>query len=97
MTAWRSGISVLPQDAEKASQVKQHPHQTEVIFILQGSLELHFGSSSKIARVRLLSAGEHFVISPGVCHWITPAGSGEAVYLFVKTNPAQEPRSQPCA
>jgi mannose-6-phosphate isomerase-like protein (cupin superfamily) len=90
------GISVLPQDAEKASQVKQHPHQTEVLFVLQGSLELHYGSPPDFS-LRLLSADEHFVISPGVCHWITPAGSGEAVYLFVKTNAAQEPRSQPCS
>ena len=86
------GIAVLPEDAEKARKPKRHPHQTEVIFVLEGSLTLHRVGE----RDRVLAKHEHFVIEQDVCHWVTPVAGQKAVFVFVKTNPAQEPRGVDC-
>jgi len=89
------GLAVLPEDCEKAGQHKRHPHQVEVIFVLRGKVDLHLSEGNK-AVDKVLEAGDYDVISKGVCHWITQHGADEAAYLFVKTNPAKEPRSQTC-
>lgn len=87
------GLAVLPEDSQKAGHPKRHPHQTEVIFVLQGSLRLWWGNEAKHGN-RVLVEGNHYVIRKNLRHWITPLDDSRSVYVFVKTNPAQEPRSQ---
>ena len=89
------GLAVLPQDAEKAGQAKRHPHQTEVIFVLDGSLRLLYQSHDK-TEARVLKRGDYFAISKNVCHWVEPVEGVEAAYLFVKTAPARQPREEDC-
>ena len=89
------GISVLPQDAEKASISKRHPHQKEVLFILEGSLRLEIEEDGKL-RGELLREGDVFVIQPGQCHRILPVDGQSGAFLFVKTQPAREPRGEAC-
>jgi Arc/MetJ-type ribon-helix-helix transcriptional regulator len=86
------GIAVLPEDAEKAKLRKRHPHQVEVIFVLDGALRLHIEANSPL----LLQKGDHYVVGKNVCHWITPDENEPGVFVFVKTNPAQEPRGVSC-
>lgn len=87
------GLAVLPEGAEKASHPKRHPHQVEVIFILQGSICLFWGKEAEHQN-HVLIEGDYHVIEKGVRHWITPHEGDHAVYVFVKTNPADEPRSE---
>jgi len=89
------GLAVLPEDAEKAGQPKRHRHQVEVIFVLEGALDLHMNMEDGAQRIPL-EKGEHHVIERNKCHWVTPRAGADAVYLFVKTNPAMEPREEPC-
>jgi Arc/MetJ-type ribon-helix-helix transcriptional regulator len=86
------GIAVLPEDAAKALTRKRHPHQVEVIFILDGALRLHVEANAPM----VLRKGDHYVIGKNVCHWITPIENQSGTFAFVKTNPAQEPRGVPC-
>jgi hypothetical protein len=86
------GIAVLPEDVEKAGRPRRHPHQVEVVFVLQGSLRLHSGENSN-SRCAVLAAGDYQVIKKDVRHWITPHERDDAIYAFVKTNPTEEPRS----
>jgi Arc/MetJ-type ribon-helix-helix transcriptional regulator/quercetin dioxygenase-like cupin family protein len=86
------GIAVLPEDAAKALVRKRHPHQVEVIFVLDGALRLHIEAEAPL----VLKKGNHFVIGENVCHWITPIENQPGVFVFVKTNPAQEPRGVSC-
>jgi mannose-6-phosphate isomerase-like protein (cupin superfamily) len=89
------GISVLPEDSEKAGVSKRHPNQREVIFVASGRLRLELQESgSRVERV--LDAGDVVVIHPGQCHRVTPVDTGDACYLFVKTDPAREPTEEPC-
>ena len=94
-TALAFGISVLPENAEKAAKSKRHPHQVEVIFVLDGSLDLHVEGRQGV-EIHSLSQGDHYVIGKDVCHWITPQEGRSAVFAFAKTNPALEPRSIDC-
>ncbi len=86
------GIAVLPEDAEKAKAPKRHPHQVEVIFVLDGGLDLHLEGRLPIT----LRTNDHYVIEKNVCHWVTPLAHEPGAFLFVKTNPAQEPRGISC-
>jgi len=86
------GIAVLPEDAEKAKARKRHPHQVEVIFVLEGGLNLYIEGSAPIT----LRKSDYYVIGKNVCHWVTPLEEQPGVFLFVKTNPAQEPRGVSC-
>jgi mannose-6-phosphate isomerase-like protein (cupin superfamily) len=86
------GIAVLPEDAAKAKLRKRHPHQVEVIFVLEGALTLHIEDSAPA----VLQKGDHYVIPKNVCHWITPHENKAGAFAFVKTNPAQEPRGVSC-
>ena len=90
------GIAVLPEDAAKAGLRKRHPHQTEVIFVLDGVLRLEVATAGGQPVRRDLAQGDVYVIEPGACHRITPVEGREAAFLFVKTNPAQEPRGEDC-
>ena len=89
------GIAVLPEDEPKASHPKKHPHQTEIIVVMQGSLCLYYEHNSKIIE-KILYDYDHFVIDKGICHWISSYNDNDAVYLFIKTNPSQEPRGENC-
>lgn len=91
------GLAVLPEDAEKAGLSKRHPHQKEVIIVLDGVLHLEVVKQSG-ERVELdLTQGDLYVIEEGECHRITPVDGKDAAFLFVKTNPAQEPRGEDCS
>ena len=89
------GISVLPEDAAKAGLIKSHPHQTEVIIVLSGKLYLEVVKDQQLKKVQL-SADDVFVINKGECHRILPVENQSATFLFVKTNPAREPKSEKC-
>lgn len=89
------GMAILPQDASKAGVPKRHPYQTEIIIVLKGSLCLHHDINGKRTE-KILSENDHFVIANDTCHWVTCIDDSDAVYLFVKTNPSQEPRSESC-
>lgn len=89
------GVSVLPQDAAKAGLRKRHPHQVEVIFVLKGQVRLYLEQDGRM-QPKTVQQGEHYVIGKNKCHWIEPENSGDAAYLFVKTNPDVPPRSTPC-
>ena len=86
------GIAVLPEDAAKAFTRKRHPHQVEVVFVLEGALHLHVEANAPV----LLQKGDHYVIGKNVCHWVTPIENQPSAFAFVKTNPAQEPRGVSC-
>jgi len=88
------GLSVLPQDEEKAGKHRKHPHQTEYIIVLEGTIDICLDDETIT-----LSKGEHetFEIPKNTCHWIAMGKqSKEAAYLFIKTNPSLQPRSQDC-
>ena len=90
------GLAVLPEDAEKAGLSKRHPHQKEVIIVLDGTLRLEVVKQSG-ERVELdLCQGDLYVIEEGECHRITPVDGKDAAFLFVKTNPTEEPRGEAC-
>lgn len=90
------GLAVLPEGADKAKAAKRHPHQTEVLVVLEGSLRLFCRVGAKINE-QILKRGDHFVIPKNTCHWVEPVDGGDAAYLFLKTNPAEEPREEPCS
>lgn len=87
------GIAVLPEDAAKAGLWKKHPHQQEVIFVLQGALRLIIDDRPE----DVVGEGELRVIEKGQCHRIVPAEDEHGVYLFCKTNPAKEIMAENCA
>ena len=89
------GIATLPEDAEKAGRRKRHPHQQEVIFVLDGRLRLEVDEGGEVAE-KLLQQGDVFLIPPGQCHRIQADDELDAPDMFVKTNPPLEPRSEDC-
>ena len=90
------GLAVLPEDADKAGLRKRHPHQTEVIVVLDGTLRLEVTKNSGQPVQCVLAQGDVYVIEPGECHRILPVEGQDAAFLFIKTNPAQEPRGEDC-
>jgi quercetin dioxygenase-like cupin family protein len=90
-----AGISVLPQDLAKASKWKRHPHQTEVLFVLDGELIAELRQECGPVQHRL-RVGDVLIIPPGTCHRVLTAENREAAYLFAKSNPVTEPRSEDC-
>ncbi len=90
------GLAVLPEDAEKAGLSKRHPHQKEVIIVLDGTLQLEVVKQSGDRVEVALTQGDLYVIEEGECHRITPVNDQDAAFLFVKTNPAEEPRGEDC-
>ena len=86
------GIAVLPEDAAKALTRKRHPHQVEVMFVLEGAMRLHIESNEPV----VLRKGDYYVVDKNVCHWVTPLENEPGAFAFVKTNPAQEPRGVSC-
>jgi mannose-6-phosphate isomerase-like protein (cupin superfamily) len=89
------GLSVLPEDSEKAGVAKLHPYQNEVIFVLTGSLMLEFEEEGKTIR-KVMNEGDVHIIPAKQCHRVLYIEKKNAVYLFVKTNPAEEPREELC-
>jgi quercetin dioxygenase-like cupin family protein len=89
------GIAVLPEDAEKAGKRKRHPHQVEIGVVLRGKLCLHMLEKNQ-ERSCDLKEGDEYVIQRDVCHWITAIPNTPSAFLFLKTNPAQEPRGVDC-
>lgn len=91
------GIAVLPEDQEKAGIWKKHPHQEEVITVVEGSLNLELKKDNKIVE-KTLTEGEIKVIEKGQCHRVLPIknSNNHAIYIFLKTNPVQEPRGENC-
>jgi hypothetical protein len=90
------GIAVLPEDSDKAGLRKRHPHQIEYIVVLQGSIIVNIKKIG-ITFKKTLYTKESFIIKKNVCHWtIINKDCDNAAYLFVKTNPSQEPREKGC-
>ena len=87
------GLSVLPEDRAKAGISKRHPQQQEVIFVLNGALLLEVERNGR-AIPEKLEAGTMRVIEKGQCHRISPINNQDATFLFVKTNPGEEPREE---
>jgi len=90
-----AGFSVLPEDVWKSSVAKRHPHQSEVILVLEGELDLELLEEGGWHTTRLKS-GEVKVILPGICHRIFSGNEDPAAFLFVKTHPARKPREEDC-
>jgi quercetin dioxygenase-like cupin family protein len=89
------GLSVLPEDEPKSSEPKRHPHQCEVIFVLEGNLCVEVVKDGRWEPTDL-HTGQVKLIRPNECHRILSRGQG-AVFLFVKTLPAKEPRGESCS
>lgn len=89
------GIAILPEDNEKAGIPKRHPRQIEIIIVIKGSLSLLYDQDDQI-KEQIIKENECFVIDKGICHWITSVDEGDAAYIFIKTNPSEEPRSYLC-
>jgi quercetin dioxygenase-like cupin family protein len=93
------GFAILPEDRGRAAQWKRHPHQTEVILVLEGTilLEESNGNRDEIASTRL-DVGDVRLLSPGTCHRVTlwSSSATKATYLFLKSNPVAEPRAEAC-
>jgi quercetin dioxygenase-like cupin family protein len=89
------GVAVLPEDAAKAGRWKRHPHQTEVMVGLEGAFTLETRSGDAVER-RRIEPGGCAVIPPDVCHRVVALDGAPAAFLFVKTNPAREPRAHDC-
>ncbi len=89
------GIAVLPEGAEKAAHWKRHPHQNEMIAVIEGAILLERKEDTGVSASRL-QQGEMIVIPTGVCHRVLAVPNTRAAYLFVKTNPALEPRGESC-
>lgn len=90
------GLAVLPEDSAKAGKPKIHPNQTELTLTLRGSLCVHYERGDKVIK-QVLNENDYVIIQPGVCHWVTGLDKVDSVYIFLKTNPAQEPRGQSCS
>lgn len=88
------GLSALPEDESKSKRPKRHPHQHEVIFVLDGALRLELLKDGQWQPFDL-TAGQVRIIYPNECHRILSSGQ-QAVFLFVKTLPAKEPREFDC-
>ena len=89
------GLAVLPEDEQKSRVAKRHPHQSEVICVIDGILRLEVDEEGQTSE-RILEQGQVYVIHPGRCHRITSIDERSAAYLFVKTNPVEEPREEYC-
>ena len=90
------GISVLPEDSEKAGLKKKHPHQTEYLVVLNGTIDVFIKPKNKIEQI-VLHENESYEIQKDICHWISINESCKsAAYMFIKTNPSKEPKSKEC-
>lgn len=89
------GLSVLPEDEWRSSREKLHPHQHEVIFVLEGSLCAEVLRNGRWEATDLME-GQVKIFYPNECHRIISGGK-RAVFLFVKTRPAEEPRELDCS
>src|SRR5208283_2293893 len=86
------GLSALPEDRAKTEIWKRHPKQQEVIFVLNGAIWLEIEDAAP----EKLEAGTMQAIEKGQCHRISPVNNQDATFLFVKTNPAEDPKEEHC-
>lgn len=89
------GISVLPEDKEKSYVSKYHEHQQEIIVVIDGTILLELKTENGISE-NVLNQGDVFVIEKKQCHRISSVKDQDAAFMFIKTNPAHEPRSNDC-
>jgi mannose-6-phosphate isomerase-like protein (cupin superfamily) len=90
------GIAVLPEDEPKSIIAKKHPHQTEIVVVLDGEMYLDTPTDGTWHPTDLAAGGVK-VIPPGECHRIRSKENKEAAFLFIKTHPAEGPREEPCS
>jgi quercetin dioxygenase-like cupin family protein len=72
-----------------------HPRATEVIFVLQGSLDVGFVTTANRLYARTVCAGEVFVFPRGLVHYQRNNGGGPAAVLSAFDS--QLPGTQPVA
>jgi len=72
-----------------------HPRATEVIFVLQGSLDVGFVTTANRLYARIVCAGEVFVFPRGLVHYQRNNGGGPAAVLSAFDS--QLPGTQPVA
>ncbi|RJP61087.1 MAG: hypothetical protein C4539_20400 [Ignavibacteriales bacterium] len=89
------GIAVLPEDLDKSYLSKYHEHQQEIIIGLNGTIVLDIKDGESILK-KNIAEGDIFVIEKKQCHRISSLQNKNAAFLFIKTNPAIEPRSNKC-
>jgi quercetin dioxygenase-like cupin family protein len=93
--AFAIGIAVLPEDEAKSSKIKRHPHQNEIIVVIEGSILLDVETNGVMNR-KHLKTGDYWVLEIDQCHRILSDKKQDAVYLFLKTHPCDEPLSIDC-
>jgi len=89
------GVAVLPEDGPKAGRWRRHPHQTEMLIVLEGELIVEFRDTSAVTQHTGV-VGSVFTIPPGTCHRVLAVEGTPAAYLFAKTHPVTEPRALEC-
>jgi len=89
-------VSVLPEDAPKASVPGYHPGSTEVYVTFQGRLTIEYLDDGRV-QTRDVAQHEVAVLPPGQCHRIVPAPDQPAASLIVKTNLSHEPGVVRCS
>ena len=83
-------LSVLPEDADKASVPGYHPGSTEVYVTFQGNLVMEFLEDGRVQE-RRLGPFDTFTMPPGLCHHVRPDSKTAATSLIVKTNLHHKP------
>lgn len=90
------GISALPNDIDKASMPKYHPHQVEIMIPIQGSVCVETYTPHDGLDQTTIKQGkcDYAAIKSSVCHRIRQfqSASDHAAFFFVKTNVGREPR-----
>jgi hypothetical protein len=90
------GISALPNDIDKASMPKYHPHQVEIMIPIQGSVCVETYTPHAGLYQTTIKQGkcDYITINSAVCHRIRPIqrSSDHAAFFFVKTNVGREPQ-----
>eukprot|EP00250_Pteridium_aquilinum_P027609 c35306_g1_i1 orf=25-699(-) len=85
------GLSFLRVDYAKGGVVPPHvhPRASEVVFVVEGTLQAGFFDTSNTLFSETLKAGELFVIPRGLLHFIRNVGDGKAfsVSSFNSQNP----------
>jgi quercetin dioxygenase-like cupin family protein len=93
--AFAMGIAVLPEDETKSSKIKRHPHQNEIIVVIEGNILLDVETNGVMNR-KHLKTGDYWVLEIDQCHRILSDNNQDAVFIFLKTNPSDQPLSIDC-
>jgi hypothetical protein len=93
------GLSVLPEDLEKASKPAWHPNSIEMVIVIEGKISFEIlqtiNNSAQIKRV-FLSKGDYFIIQEQQCHRVSKLLSKKAAFIFIKTKPKSKGGSRKC-